>query len=345
MKLRNIITILAVGILLVGLGYGFYLYTKIFSPNTTFKESKVYVEIPSNSTYQEVTNILKPYIKDFDNFEILANQFGYSEKYIPGRFVFKKDMNSYQIFSTLRKNTPLNVIFNNQETIEKLAGRLSTQIEPDSLTLLQAFTDTDFMSEAGFDKNNILSMFIPNTFEFYWNTTPIKVRNTLHREYIKFWNEERTQKAKKLGLTPIQVSILASIVQKETSKNDEKSKIARVYLNRLNNNILLQADPTVVYAKKLLSKDFDQVIKRVYLNDLNLDSPYNTYKYKGLPPGPISMPDVNTIDAVLNAEPHDYIYFCASVDRIGYHEFAKTIDQHAINRNKYIQWLEKNDIK
>src|SRR5690606_2290371 len=154
-----------------------------------------------------------------------------------------------------------------------------------------------------------------------------------------------TSLAAKLQLTPLQVSTLASIVQKETSKVDERPKVAGAYLNRLAKDMPLQADPTVVFAKKMILKDFDTIIKRVYLKDLSLDNPYNTYQYKGLPPGPIAMPDVSSIEAVLNPEKHDYIYFCASVERIGYHEFAKTLEEHARNRQKYTQWLNENNIQ
>ena len=186
---------------------------------------------------------------------------------------------------------------------------------------------------------------MPNTYEFYWNTSPLKIRNVIHKEYIRFWNQDRTNKAKELGLSPAQVSSLASIVQKETAKVDERPKVAGAYLNRLNKDMLLQADPTVVYAKKLMLSDFDTIIKRVYLKDLAIESPYNTYRTKGLPPGPIAMPDVSSIEAVLNPEKHSYIYFCASVDRMGYHEFATTLEEHGKNREKYTKWLNENNIQ
>lgn len=345
MKLRNIITLIAVGLLFVALGFAFVMYKNTFSSNTKFAEEETYVHIPTNSTYAEAKAILQQYIDNYDRFEKLASQFGYEQHIIEGRFLLKKGMNNYDIFQALRKNIPVKVTFNNQETIEKLAGRLSHQIEPDSITLLRTFTDESFLKEAGFNKEDVLAMFLPNTFEFYWNTTALKVRNTLHKEYLKFWTEERLAKAKKLGLTPNEVSILAAIVQIETAKVDERPKVAGAYLNRLKRDMLLQADPTVVYSKKRLSNDFDQIIKRVYLKDLTLNSPYNTYMYKGLPPGMISMPDVSSIDAVLNPETHDYIYFCASVEKMGYHAFAKTIDEHNVNRQKYIDWLNKNKIE
>ena len=164
-------------------------------------------------------------------------------------------------------------------------------------------------------------------------------------EYQKFWSKERLSKAENLNLTPVQVTTLASIVHKETVKADERPRVAKVYLNRLDLGMPLQADPTVIFAKKLVDNDFNQVIKRVYYGDFNIDSPYNTYMYQGLPPGPIAMPDVNAIDAVLNPENHDYIYFCASVERFGYHEFASTLSQHNVNAAKYAQWLNEQGTK
>jgi UPF0755 protein len=165
------------------------------------------------------------------------------------------------------------------------------------------------------------------------------------KEYRKFWTNDRLEKAKQLNLTPIQVSILASIVHKETVKRDERPKVAGVYLNRLQRGIKLEADPTVIYAVKLKSGDFNQVIKRVLNKDLVTDSPYNTYMYQGLPPGPIAMPDITALDAVLNPEKHNYIYFCASVTNFGYHEFAVTAAQHEVNRQKYVAWVNQQGIK
>jgi len=185
-------------------------------------------------------------------------------------------------------------------------------------------------------------MFIPNTYEFYWNTSANDIADKMASEYKKFWNEERIAKALDKNLTPIQVSVLASIVHKETAKADERPRVAGVYLNRLELNMPLQADPTVIFAMKKTSGDFDQVIKRVYSKDTQgAISPYNTYINLGLPPGPIAMPDISAIDAVLNAEKHDYIYFCASVERIGYHDFASNYAAHQVNARKYADWVNK----
>lgn len=345
MKLKNLVSILLVIVMTGLLIYGYSLYNKTFVSNTTFNEREVYITIPTNSTHEDVKKILSPYVKDFEQLDAVFQQVSFDQSYFPGRFLLKKGMSNYDLIQALKYNVPVKLTFNNQETIEKLVSRISSQIEPDSIALMNVFLDPEFLKENNLTKDDVLSMFIPNTYEFYWNTTPLKVRNQMHKEYTRFWNDERKAKAEALGLTPTEVVTLASIVQKETAKVDERPKVAGAYLNRLEKGMLLQADPTVVYSKKLLSNDFDQIIKRVYLKDLKLDSPYNTYMYKDLPPGPIAMPDISSIDAVLNPEKHNYIFFCASVERMGYHEFAENLAQHNVNRDKYSAWLDKNNIQ
>jgi UPF0755 protein len=188
-------------------------------------------------------------------------------------------------------------------------------------------------------------MFIPNTYEIYWNTSAEKFRDKMIKEYRNFWKKERVEKAKNQGLTPIEATILASIVHKESVKKDERPRIAGVYLNRLRALMPLQADPTVIFAIKKKSNDFDQIIKRVFYNDLTMASPYNTYMNLGLPPGPIAMPDITALEAVLNPEKNSYIYFCASVERFGYHEFATTLVEHNKNAKKYSDWINSQGVK
>jgi UPF0755 protein len=326
--------------------YGYMMYRDIFSDNTKFSEEEVYVYIPTDADYEMVKQTVSPYIKDMERFDKVAQKKAYPERSDKsGKFLLKKGMNSNEIINSLRMNVPVNLAFNNQERLENFAGRIGTQIEADSLSLLNAFTDQKFLDENGFTKENVLSMFVPNSYEFFWNTSAVKFRNKMLKEYNKFWTNERLEKAKKLNLTPIQVSILASIVHKETVKKDERPKVAGVYLNRLVKGMKLEADPTVIYAVKLQSNDFNQVIKRVLNKDLATVSPYNTYMYQGLPPGPIAMPDITALDAVLNPEQHNYIYFCASVTRFGYHEFAVTPAQHETNRQKYVAWISSQGIK
>lgn len=345
MKIKNIVLYIAVILMFVLLGFGYVWYRKTFLPNTRFDTEEAYIYIPTNSNYEQVKLILTAYVDDMDSFDDLATQMGYTHEIFSGKFLLQKGMSNFQIYKSLRKNIPIRLVINNQENLTQFAAYLDDQLEPGAEEFIQAFTHQSFMDEYGFTRENVFTGFMPNTYEFYWNTTAIDVRNKIFKEYTKFWNEERLQQAEKLGLTPQEVMILASVVQKESAKVDERPKVAGVYLNRLQRGMLLQADPTVIYAKKLTMNDFDQIIKRVYYKDLAIDSPYNTYKYLGLPPGPIAMPDISSVNAVLNPEQHDYIYFCADPDQPGYHAFAKNPQEHSKNRAKYIAWLEENNIE
>ncbi len=339
MNFKKLILYVSLIILVIVAYFGFKIYQIVFMPNTVFSEEKITVFVPTNATFEEVKTIISPYVKEMDKFETLANRRGYAAEVKAGKFELTKNMNTNAIVSALRRNIPVRVTFNNQERLENFAGRIASQIEPDSIQLLDIFKEPKFLQENGFTEETVFTMLLPNTFEFYWNTSAEKFRNQMTKAYYRFWNDERKAKAEKLGLTPVQVSVLASIVQKETAKVEERPRVAKVYLNRMNIGMPLQADPTVIFAFKLVSNDFNQVIKRVYYKHLETESPYNTYKYTGLPPGPIFMADVNAIDAVLNPEQHDFIYFCASVERFGYHEFATTLEQHNVNARKYAQWL------
>lgn len=324
--------------------YGGILANQVFSKNTKFSQSEVFVFVPTGSTYEDVKKILEPFVENMNRFEMVADKRSYPENVKPGRFLFKQGMNSYELVKAMRSNVPVKLAFNNQERLENFAGRVSSQIEPDSLLLLKTFKDSIFLKENGFTEENVFVMFIANTYEVYWNITAEKFRDKMIKEYRNFWNKERIAKAEKQGLTPVEATILASIVHKESVKKDERPRIAGVYLNRLRLEMPLQADPTVIYAIKKKDNDFDQVIKRVFYNDLFLNSPYNTYKVTGLPPGPIAMPDITALDAVLNPEKHDFIYFCASVDRFGYHEFAATLDEHNKNAKKYSDWINSQGV-
>lgn len=342
MNFKKLIAILAVvGIVIAGI-VSFYIYSNAFTANTTFNQKEVFVYVPSNSTYEEVKAIISPFLKDMDKFDFVAQKRNYASNVKAGKFLLKKDMTTFDVVQAMRNRVAVKLAFNNQETLEKLAQRLATQMESDSTSLIKAFTNPEFMQANGFNDDTILAMFIPNTYEFYWDASAKKIAEKMASEYKKFWNEERTAKALDKNLTPIQVSVLASIVHKETAKIDERPRVAGVYLNRLAQNMPLQADPTVIFAMKKNSNDFDQIIKRVYSKDTQgTISPYNTYINLGLPPGPIAMPDISAIDAVLNAEKHDYIYFCASVDKMGYHDFASNYAAHQVNARKYAEWVTK----
>jgi UPF0755 protein len=345
LNLKKIISIVAVVVVTGLIIYGFILVRNIFTENTKFTEREVFINIPTGVNYEEVKVIIAPYIEDMERFEMVASKRNYSENVKPGRFLFTKGMNSYDLVKSLRYNIPVKLAFNNQERLENFAGRVGSQIEADSLSLLNAIKDSVFLKENGFNEENVLSMFIPNTYEIYWNTSAEKFRDKMIKEYRIFWNPERIAKAEKQGLSQIEATILASIVHKESVMKDERPRIAGVYLNRLRLGMPLQADPTVIYAIKKKSNDFNQVIKRVFYNDLTMASPYNTYINIGLPPGPIAMPDITAMEAVLNPEKNDYIYFCASVDRFGYHEFASTLKEHNINAKKYSDWINSQGVQ
>jgi len=340
MNLKRVLWATAIlGLLICGF-VAYQIYSAIFSPNTQFNNEEAFVYIPTDATFSEVRESLKPLLKDLSTFEAVAQRKGYIANIKPGKYALKKGMNNNEIINTLRSaNLPVRVSFNNQESLPDLAGRISEQIEADSVSLLQAFNDPGFLNASHFDEDSKLGMYLPNTYEFFWNTNAENFRDRMLKEYERFWNDERMAKAKKLGLTPNQVIALAAIVQKETVKAEERPRVAGVYLNRVKKGMFLQADPTVIYAIKKETGNYDTIIKRVLYRDLEMDSPYNTYKYVGIPPGPITMPDISSIDAVLNAEKHDYLYFVADVSNFGYHMFAKTLEQHNRNKVQYIRWL------
>lgn len=327
----------SIGGLVLIVGIGFYL--RFFASNTTFNEEEKWVTVPTGSNFEEVKKIIAPYIDGMGGFENMAALRRYDQNVKPGRFLLKKGMGNFGIVAALRHNIPVKLTFNNQERLEDLCVRFSQQIEPDTTQLMKVFRDSIFLKENGFTKENVIAMFIPNSYEFYWNISAEKFRDKMLKEYKNFWNTDRLAKAEKLGMSPVEVITLASIVHKETVKKDERPRVAGAYLNRLQQGMPLQADPTVIYALKLKDNDFTKVIKRVLYGDLTLSSPYNTYVHVGLPPGPIAMPDITAIDAVLNPEKHNYIYFCASVDRFGYHEFAATYPEHQVNAKKYADWI------
>ena len=317
---KIVLAVLAIGLIVCAVA-AFKVYSAFFTPNTVFNSKEAFIFIASESNFEDVKISLKPLLDNMNSFESAAEKKGYASNVKGGKYAIKKGMNNNDIINTLRsKNLPVKLAFNNQETVADLAGRVASQIEADSISLLNAFNDVGFLTENGFNESTKLAMYIPNSYEFFWNTSAEKFRDRMLKEYKRFWNDTRLVKAKALNLTPIEVATLASVVHKETAKVEERPRVAGVYLNRLRDGILLQADPTVIYALKLHSGDFNQIIKRVLYRDLELDSPYNTYKYAGLPPGPIAMPDITAVDAVLSPEKHDYYYFVANVENFGYHK-------------------------
>ena len=322
------------------------IYQTMFVSNTAFNNDVAYIYIPTNASYKDVRAELEPLLKDLAKFDALAERKKYTTNIKAGKYAIKKGMNNNDLVNAIRSNNvPVKLSFNNQESLERLAGRISSQIEADSTQLYAVMSSPEFLKANAFTSETALGMYIPNSYQFFWNTSAEQFRERMLKEYDRFWNEERLGKAKAINLTPEKVMTMASIVQKETAKVDERKKVAGVYMNRLKIGMPLQADPTVIYAIKLTSGDFDQIIKRVLYKDLELDSPYNTYKYSGLPPGLITMPDISSIDAVLNYESHDYFYFVADVKNFGYHKFAKSLSQHNVNRQEYVKWINQQGVK
>ena len=319
-------------------------YNKYYKDNTSFKDESIFLYIVSNDSVSFNDSISK-YIKSEKTFYRVAEKLGYLDNIKTGRFKINKGIGNKELVTSLKfNNTPLTITFNNQERVENLAGRISKQIYADSTALINSFTDKDFLVENKFNKENILSIFIPNSYEVYWDIEPDQFRDKMLLEYEKFWNKSRTEKAKNIGLTKKEVASLASIVQKESIKVDERPTIAGVYINRLNTRMRLQADPTVIYSIKDYYKNFDTIIRRVLYRDLRLNSRYNTYRINGLPPGPISMPDISAIDAVLNYEKHKYIFFVADPYNRGYHLFARNLSEHNRNKKVYTRWLNSRGI-
>jgi len=343
--MKKIIVIIVIILLLLTGVIGFYFYNAFMSPNTNFEEDAVTIQIPTSSTYQSLSDLLldNKIITDQSSFHTTAKFMKYDQAKIKsGQYQIFKNWNNRKIIQSLRsgKQLPVKMSFNNVRTISSLAGRLAIYIEPDSLALIEYFTDEDILNQYQVNKANILNLFIPNTYEVYWNTTPSALLKKMNQEKNKFWkSKNRLDKAAKIGLSTAEIYTLASIVEKETLVNSEKDRIAGVYLNRLRRGIALQADPTVVFAHK----KFD--LKRVLLKHLEIDSRYNTYKYPGLPPGPIYMPSISSIDAVLQPEKHKYLYFCAKPDGSGQHAFATNLRAHNNNAIRYQRWLSKHNFR
>ncbi|EDM43288.1 hypothetical protein SCB49_00997 [unidentified eubacterium SCB49] len=345
MYIKKIIVAIALIGVLVMAGFAYYVYSSVFTPNTAFNNEEAHLYIPTGASFSQVVEEVTPLLDNVESFVAVAERKQYNSNIKAGHFILKKGMNNNDIINSIRSgNTPINIKFNNQERLENLAGHLAQQMEPDSTAFIEALKDPVFLKEKGFSLETALAMYIPNTYEIYWNTTAEDFRDKMYKQSEFFWNNTRKMQAKKLNMTPQEVISLAAIVQKETAKVDERPTVAGLYLNRLRKGMLLQADPTVIYAKKRNENNFDQVIKRVLYKDLELDSKYNTYKYTGVPPGPITMPDVSSIDAVLADKRHDYYYMVADVTNFGYHKFAKTLSQHNQNKVAYVNWINKNGV-
>jgi UPF0755 protein len=323
----------------------FSYYNIMHRDNTNFDEDSTFIYINSSDSIVSILDTINQKIKFPKTFLRAAKRMDYTENIKSGRFKVNKGAGNKEIINSLKfNNTPLTVTFNNQERIQDLVGTVSRQILADSISLLNAFLEKSFLEDNGFDDLNSMSMYIPNSYNIYWNTSPEDFRDRMLEEYNKFWNQDRSEKAKSLGLTRLEVISLASIVQIESRKIDERPRVAGLYINRLRDNMRLQADPTVIYTIKEYYNNFDTIIRRVLYRDLKLDSEFNTYKIKGIPPGPITMPDISAIDAVLNYEKHNYLFMVANPSNRGYHLFASDLDGHNRNKKAYIRWINSKGI-
>ncbi len=341
--IKKLVIVSAILLIVIAAYKVYKIYNGINQPNVNLiNKTNDYIFIPTGSNYYDVTNILysNGIIINRNTFEWVAGQKGYRDKVKAGRFKIKHGMSNNELVNLLRsgKQDPVRLVFNKVRTKERFAGVIGRQIEADSVELLKLLYDAAFLSGYGLNKDNALCMFIPNTYHVFWNTNAHQFIDRMFTESKNFWDNKRLQKANTINLTKEQVIILASIVEEETTKNDEKADIAGVYINRLKKGMRLQADPTVKFA----IGNFE--IKRILTKHLDYDSPYNTYKYAGLPPGPICLPSVTTIDAVLNYKKHKYLYFCANDDFSGYHSFAATLVEHNKNAEKYRKALNRNRI-
>lgn len=327
----KLIVFLMLSVLLISFTY--YAYQICYTPNILVGKENKLIVIPEGADFKKVQEILHEgnYVQDLISFSFLARLMDYDKGVKSGRYTLKPNMTNIEAIRYLRLGLqePVKITFNNVRLISDLSEKITKNLEMKPEQFEAALIDFAMTNTYGFNKDNILCMFIPNTYEVYYNSSPKQLIERMHEEYDNFWNTERQDKAGALKLTPIEVSILASIVQAESVRRDEAPIIAGLYINRLKQAIPLQADPTLVFA----SGDF--ALKRV-LNDHKLiDSPYNTYKYAGLPPGPINLPEISSLDATLNYFKSDYIYMCAKEDFSGRHNFTGDYAQHMKNAQRY----------
>ncbi len=318
------------------------IYRNLFGVSISAEENNKIIYIPTGSSYDQVLDTLESnlVIKNLKVLDWVANKKNYPALIKPGRYVIDRDLSYNGLINLLRsgRQSPVKIIFNNIRTLNQLAGKIGKQIEADSSQIINFLSDDSNFSSDGFKKEDIIALFIPNTYEFYWNTDAKRLYTRMLKEYRKFWNEERLAKAKEKNLDLLEVAILASIIDDEVAKPEEKPRIAGVYYNRLKRGIPLQACPTIKFALN------DFTITRVLKKHLLVDSPYNTYKHNGFPPGPIGCPTIEGIDAVLNAEKHDYLFFAAKTDFSGYHNFSRTLTEHTHYAALYQKELDKRKI-
>lgn len=341
MKNKNFLAVgLIIGSMLVS-SFSFYFWQVVYTPNILIDKEDLVFNIPTGANFKYVQNSLYDLgiVNDLVSFSFLSKLKRYDQSIKPGSYLLQADMSNRDAINMLRSGdqVPIKLTYSNARSLEVLAAKIASYLEFDSATMISNLSNSDVASSYGFTKETFMCMFLPNTYEVYITDQPIVVLDRIYSAYKIFWNPERMAKAEALNLTPEEVIVLASIVDAETNQMDEAPTVAGVYINRLNKNIKLQADPTLIFALG------DYTIKRVLYEHMQVDSPYNTYKYAGLPPGPINLPSIAAIEAVLNYEKSDYLYFCANPDFTGNHIFARSLSQH--NKNARLLHLALNKKK
>ncbi|MDB4920377.1 endolytic transglycosylase MltG [Mucilaginibacter sp.] len=339
--LRKFIVAMVI-ILIIAIGFtGLNYYLKYFSPNVTDKQEYLYIH--TGADFNDVYKTIKQQgiVKDTASFYHAAENMNYVSRIKPGRYHLQNGMSNRRLVNMLASGSqePVTLSFHNLRLKEEFAGFVAKKIEPDSTAIIRLLDSTSYIQQYGFTTDNVYTMFMPNSYQLYWNITPEKFFKRMYANYEKFWTPERKQKAAAINLNPIEVSVLASIVDAEALHDDEMPAVAGLYLNRLKKGMKLEADPTVIFAEN------DFTIKRVLTRYLSINSPYNTYLHTGLPPGPIMMPSVNAVNAVLDYQKSDYIYMCAKADFSGYHAFATNVADHMVNARKFQQALNERNIK
>jgi UPF0755 protein len=321
----------------LGISFSYYAFQIVYTPNILLGQKNRLFVVEDTMTFSDVQRKMHDdrIVNDLISFSFLARITGYDEEIKPGRYILKAGMNNIETLKLLRsgQQEPVKITFNNVRVLSELSAKITKNLSMDADEFESAVIKFAKSNPYGFNRDNVMTMFIPNTYEVYYNTSAENLIDKMHDEYVKFWDQTRKDKARAIGYSPIDVAILASIVQAESIQEDEASIIAGLYINRLQKGIALQADPTLVFAVG----DFS--LKRVLNEHKEIDSPYNTYKYPGLPPGPINMPEIKSVDAVLNYKPNNYYYMCAKEDFSGRHNFTNSYAEHLRNAARYQQAL------
>lgn len=341
MKNKNFLAVgLIIGSMLVS-SFSFYFWQVVYTPNILIDKEDLVFNIPAGANFKYVQNSLYDLgiVNDLVSFSFLSKLKRYDQSIKPGSYLLQADMSNRDAINMLRSGdqVPIKLTYSNARSLEDLAAKIAGYLAFDSAAMMSSLSNSEVASSYGFTKETFMCMFLPNTYEVYITDQPVVILDRIYSAYKIFWNPERMAKAEALNLTPEEVIVLASIVDAETNQMDEAPTVAGVYINRLNKNIKLQADPTLIFALG------DYTIKRVLYEHMQVNSPYNTYKYAGLPPGPINLPSIAAIEAVLNYEKSDYLYFCANPNFTGNHIFARTLSQH--NKNARLLHLALNKKK